>query len=114
MSEFRFVDSARAHVDTYQVPDGPVRDLSLQIGALLDGGSLDALDLVVLQRVSMQFRDVVADVYRPRSPLEAQLEYDRARKHLTELGIEAENWVAAEDPVVLSRWARWVEQHGAD
>lgn len=110
MDDFVFADAAREHADKYQVPDGATRDIAVRVGEHLDG-KLEAFDLIVMQRVSFALRDIIEDVYRPRSPLEAQLEYDRARKDLLELGIDTPEWVAAEDPEILERWARWTGTH---
>lgn len=55
----------------------------------------------------MMLVEAVKDVYRPRSPLEAQLEYDRARKEQATQGVDWPEWTAADDPKITERWQAW-------
>ena len=113
MDDFSFADHARGVADEYLVPEGPSRDLLIRLGELQDG-DLDALDLIVIQQAYRHAMTSVKETYRPRSPLEAQLEYDRMRNQARdELGVEVRPWVAAEDPVILDRWNRWNSRHEA-
>jgi hypothetical protein len=107
MDDFSFTASALAHLDKYQVPEGPTRETYLRL-AQYQEADLEPFDLIVTQRVSLAMRKIIEDVYRPRSPLEAQLEYDRARNDLRDtLGVEPPEWDAANDPEILQRWHRW-------
>lgn len=112
MDDHSFERSAQSLAKKYDMPDASGKRAFVQLGALLDTG-LPALDLIIVQRAYGEMYKAIEEVYRPRSPLEAQLEYDRARKDMVKLGIESPDWVAAEDPEVLKRWANWIDSgHG--
>lgn len=111
MDDFSFTKHARDIADRFVVPDGLARDLLRHLGDLLDS-ELSALDLIVVHRAYDVTLEAVREVYEPQSPLAAQLEHDRARKDLAMQGIDVPPWVAAEDPVVLERWAEWIRRGG--
>ena len=104
-------DIAQQILDKYLVPDGPTRDIFLALGAASSAGT-PAFDLIVAQRVFREMHEAIVEVYRPRSPLEAQLEYDRTRNELAARGVDIPEWVAAGDPEILDRWARWNSDNG--
>lgn len=89
---FSFEKAARALCDKYSLPDVQSRRAFVELGAALDG-ELPALELIVLQRAYGELFKAIEDVYRPRTPLEAQAEYLRTRRQVREeLGIELPDW----------------------
>lgn len=111
MDESSFADHASDVADRFVVPDGAARDLLVHLGELLDGEP-SPLDWIVVERAYRAVRDAIEEVYRPPSPLEAQRDYDRARRELAAQGIERPAWIAADDPVVMERWAEWNRRQG--
>lgn len=103
-----FVNLSRRVADDYLVPDGPDRDVLLQLGALLDG-EFDGFAYSVIDEVHRQMADSVraGGGYRPHSLLEAQLEYEKARKDLEAQGITTPACTEDDDAFVLDRWGRW-------
>lgn len=101
-----FLEFSQRLVDEYLVPEGPVRDLLLHFGALL-GGDLTGLELAVISSVCRHLHDEVREAYRPRSPLEAQLECQRATKDLQAMGIRSARWTDSDTAFVAERWERW-------
>lgn len=101
-----FVEFSQRLVDEYLVPEGPIRDLLLHVGALQDG-DLHGWELAVISSVYQHLHDEVREVYRPRSPLEAQLEHERAMKDLQAMGIRSAPWTDSDTAFVAERWERW-------
>lgn len=112
MSE-SFEETARRTLDRYIVPQGDARDALVELGVRIDRRP-EGRDLLVLVAAFRAAREAIADVYRPRSPLEAQLEFDRAREELRQEGVNVPAWNASEDAPTLERWARWVADGSAD
>lgn len=100
------VDASRHLADKYLVPDGPVRDLLMEV-AKLYGGKLDGFELSVISSVYRHLHEEVREVYRPRSPLDAQLGYEKARKELEAQGIRTPAWTEDDTAFIADRWERW-------
>ncbi len=102
------IDASQRLADKYLVPDGPVRDLLMRIAALYSG-ELDGFEFSVISSVYRHLHEEVREVYRPRSPLEAQLEHEKARRELEAQGIKTPAWTDADTAFVAERWERWRE-----
>lgn len=82
--EHSFEQSARQLLTKYDIPEGDLTTTFIALGALQDR-EREPLELVVFQRAYLEMYKAIEDVYRPRTPLEAQLEYERERRKLLEL-----------------------------
>lgn len=83
-NEHSFEQSARQLLTKYDIPEGDLTTTFIALGALQDR-EREPLELVVFQRAYREMYKAIEDVYRPRTPLEAQLEYERERRKLLEL-----------------------------
>lgn len=96
---YSFEKSARRLADKFDLPETDGRLLFIELGAALDAKP-ESLDLIVLQRAYMAMFRAVEEVYRPRTPLEAQLEYEQAKSFaVAEFGVEWPEWDPALTPV---------------
>lgn len=79
-----FEQTARQLLTKYDIPEGDLATTFIALGALQDREH-EPLELVVLQRAYLETYKAIEEVYRPRTPLEAQLEYERERRKLLDL-----------------------------
>ena len=86
-----FEASARSCCTKYEVENG-AKDAFIALGVGLDNKPA-AFERIVLVRAYDEMYKAIEEVYKPRSPLEEQLEYIRARKEfLAETGIDMGAW----------------------
>lgn len=91
----RFEASARRLLEKYDIPNGDSRQVFIALGAALDRKQ-EPLELIVLQRAYLELHRAIDEIYRPRTPLQAQLEHVRTRNQaLDELGMDIGEWDAS-------------------
>lgn len=94
-----FEASARRLLTKFDVPDGDASSLFIAVGAANDDRSQDALQMIVLQRAFMTMYKAMEELYTPKTPLEAQLEYEKVRPTiLKEFGFDRGPWTAEDTP----------------
>ena len=86
---------ARRLLEKFDVPDADSRRILIDLGVALDRKQ-EPFELIVLQRAYLELWKAIDEIYRPRTPLQAQLEHVRARNQaLDELGMDIGGWDAS-------------------